>query len=62
MVLCENPMCISKEKLGNYLTKIDDGQLLNVAIAYTLATSLVTYIDESTLLNVRKQALNLNLV
>ena len=60
MVLCENPERMSKERIGNYLTKMPDEYMSKIAVANLLATSAISYIDQETLLMVWQKASYLN--
>lgn len=60
MVLCENPECMSKERLGNYLTTIPSEYMTKVAIANLLATSAISFIKPELLLTVWQKATMLN--
>lgn len=60
VVLCENPSCVSKEKLGKFITKLSDTQMTKIAIASLLATSAISYIDESLFNDIREKSLKLN--
>lgn len=60
LVLCENPGCVSKERLGNYITTLSDEYMQKVATAYLLATSVFSYIDACALRNLWEMAVSLN--
>lgn len=60
MVLCENPQCISKFKLGSYLTTIPDDYMSKIAEANLLATSAISFINPSLLANIWHKATCLN--
>ena len=62
MVLCENPVCVSKDKLGYYLTTIPEPYMTKVAVAYLLATSAISFIQPDNLHSVWEQSLALNAV
>lgn len=62
MVLCENPVCVSKDKLGYYLTTIPESYMSKVAVAYLLATSAISFIQPDNLQYVWEQSLALNAV
>lgn len=62
MVLCENPVCMSKEKLGSYLTTIPKEYMSQVAAAHLLATSAISFINPESLMLIWKQAAALNAV
>ena len=60
MVLCENPVCVSKKRLTKYLTTLQPQQMEMVAIAYLLATGTISKLTEEQLLNARKRAISLD--
>lgn len=62
IVLCENPERMSKERLGNYLTKLPDEYMSKVAVANLLASSAISFVDPDVLLSVWQKALALNAV
>lgn len=60
MVLCENPVCVSKERFTRYITTLQPQQLAEVSTAYLLATGALSKLSEGQLLNLRKRALSLD--
>ena len=60
MVLCENPMTISKSKVGKYLTTLSDKCMKEIAKASLLATSSLSFLDEDELLLLRQETVRLN--
>lgn len=60
MVLCENPVSVSKDKLGKYLTTLPAEYLSKVAEAHILATSAIAFISPSVVLTLRARAAKLN--
>ena len=60
MVLCENPERMSKKKLGNYLTTVPEEYMSDVAVAYLLATSVISFINPKDLMGVWQEATSLN--
>lgn len=62
MVLCENPVCISKSKVGQYLTTLSPVYMEKIAIASLIATSAIAFIKEEIFLAVKKTAVELNTV
>lgn len=60
MVLCENPMSISKSKLGAYITTLPDEYMGKVAQAHILATSAIAFIDPAIMMVLWEKALRLN--
>lgn len=60
MVLCENPECASKERLDRYLTTLPDKYMKQVAEAYLLSSSVISFLDVETLLAIWNKASMLN--
>ena len=60
MVLCENPECISKERVGEYITTIPERYMKEIAAASLLATSAIVYLDKESLLSVWQKANDLS--
>lgn len=60
MVLCENPECMSKNKLGAYLTTLPAEYMSKIAVANLLASSAISFIDPNSLIEVWEQAMALN--
>lgn len=60
MVLCENPVCVSKERMKGYVATVSDNSMRNIAAAYLLATSVISFVDISLLEKTRERAMKLN--
>lgn len=60
MVLCENPKTMSKDKIGMYLTTLPDEYMSQIASAYLLATSAISFINPDALLSIWQKANSLN--
>jgi len=60
VVLCENPECIAKERVGRYLTKLSFEDMGRVAEASLIATSVIAFLDTASLLRIRDTAAELN--
>ena len=60
MVRCENPVCIPKYELGNYLTSLPKKYMGEIAEASLLASSAVAYLNGERLASVRRRAEKLN--
>ena len=60
MVLGENPVSISKDKLGKYLTTLPDEYMSRVAEAHILATSAIAFVDPSAIISLCERASKLN--
>lgn len=62
MVLCENPMCISKNKLGAYRTTLPNEYMKKIAEAHLLATSAISFVDPEVMATIWEKASKLNSV
>lgn len=60
IVLCENPECVSKQRLGAYLTTLSKEYMINIAKAYLLATSAISYLNIEVLQEMMEMACRLN--
>lgn len=61
MVLCENPECVSKERLGRYLTSLPLHYMRQIAEANLLATSAASFLDVERFCEIRAQSIGMNL-
>lgn len=62
MVLCENPKCMSKYKLGDYITTLPEEYMAQVAVGNILSSSAIAFIDPDLLMSVWQKALALNAI
>lgn len=60
MVLCENPTCISKDKIGEYITTLPKSLMHKVAAANLLASSAISFLNPEELISVWTKAIGLN--
>lgn len=60
MAICENPERMSKEKIGRYITTLSEEYMKQIAIASLLATSVISFLDEQTLIEAWKRTQKLN--
>lgn len=60
MVLCENPISVSKDRLGKYLTTLPDEYMSKIAEAHILATSAIAFINPAIVLALWERASKLN--
>ena len=60
VVLAESPRTIDKTYVGNYITKLPDETMKNVAVASLLASSCIAYLDEEMIRNTFAEARRLN--
>lgn len=62
MVICENPVSVSKSKLGSYITKLSREYMTRIAVANLLATSALEVIDQESFHEVKRKSAKLSLV
>lgn len=62
MVLCENPKCMSKYKLGEYITTLPEEYMAQVVVGNILSSSAIAFIDPDLLMSVWQKALALNAI
>ena len=60
MVLCENPQCVSKERISVYYTTLSKEYMAKVAAASLLASSAIAFINPEVLLTLWEKAAALN--
>ena len=60
LVLCENPECMLKERIGGYITKLPDKYMKQIATASLLASSVIAYLDVDALVKAWQKAVRLN--
>lgn len=60
IVLCENPMTVSKKRLENYVTHIPENYMKKIAAAHILSTSSIAFLDVEAVHMLMKQASKLN--
>ena len=60
VVLCENMVCISKDRIVRFVAKVPECYMRDIAIASVLATSAISYIDIDTLAEVVRECKKLN--
>lgn len=60
VVICENPVCLSKEKVGRYITTLDDSHMKQIAIGHLTATSALSYMDLQAVIAAWKNSVRLN--
>lgn len=61
MVLCENPERMSKDRIGQYLTKLTDEEMAKVAEAYLLATGAISFLNPTSLQQIWEKSAALNI-
>lgn len=62
VVLCENPTVMSKSKCINFLTKIPDKYMTEIAIGSLIATSAISFINPEILKEVWNKCVSLNFI
>ena len=60
MVLCENPVCVSKTKIGNYITTLSNDYMKKIAEGNIYASSAIAFIDPAIMMVLWEKALRLN--
>ena len=60
MVLCENPVSISKERLGEYVTTLSKSYMARVARAHLIATSAIAFVELESLPEIWVEAARMN--
>ena len=61
-VVCENPVCLSKDRVGRYLGTLSSQYMRQIAEASILATSAISFLDRESLLHIWEKASQLNSV
>lgn len=62
MVLCENPVCMSKTRVGAYITTLPEKYMSEIALANLLASSSIAFVNPEKLLVTWQKSLMLNSV
>lgn len=60
IALCENVHDVSKSRVKNYICTLSYIYMKSIAIASTLATSLISYLSEEDLLKLHKGTIDMN--
>lgn len=60
MVLCENPECVSKDRLGAYITTLPRSYMKEIAAASLIATAAISFLDMDALQSAWEKASELN--
>lgn len=60
MALCENPVCVSKTRIGFYISTLNETDMKRVAKASVLATSIIAFLDEDELIETWQKSRRLN--
>lgn len=61
MVICENPVSVSKDRLGGYITKLPREYMTQIAVASLLATSALDLIDPEAFQEVKRKSARLGM-
>lgn len=62
VALCEGPERLSKDKLGFYITTLSEADMKRIARASILATSVISYLSQSEVLDAWRARVSLNSV
>lgn len=60
MVLCENPKCVSKDKVGMYITSLSHSYMQQIAKGSLLATAALAFLDQAAIEDVLEKTAQLN--
>jgi len=60
MVLCENPQCISKDDLGDYITTLSGKYMKQIAASSIMASSAISFMDMESIIQAWQRAVELN--
>lgn len=60
VALCENPVCISKDKVFKYLTTLPDEYMAQIAYASVLASSAIAFMNPENLMALWEKAVAIN--
>ena len=60
MVICENPVSVSKDKLGTYITKLSAKYMAQISIANLLATSALDLLDQESFQEIKRKSVRLS--
>lgn len=61
MCLAENPESVPKASLSRYISTLNDSLMAEIAEAFMLATSLITFIDIDKVLELKAKATKMNI-
>ena len=61
MVICENPVSVSKERLGVYITKLPKEYMIQISAASIIAMSSLDLLDMEAVEEIRRKSSRLNL-
>lgn len=62
MAICENPETLPKSNIGSYITTLPNHYMSNVAVASTLASCAISFLDFHTLIETWNRAVSMNKV
>lgn len=60
VVLCENPECVSKTKMGKYLTTLSDEYMQKITEANLIATGAIAFLDIETITTIQHRVALMN--
>ena len=62
MVLCENPECIPKNRIGDYMGRLSEENMREISGAYLLSSSCIAFLDIQAIMTLKRRAVELNAV
>lgn len=60
LVLCENPVTVSKSRVGAYVTTVPDDHLREIANGFVLATSATAFLDYEDFKSTQEKGMRMN--
>ena len=60
VVLCENPVTVSKSRVGSYVTTLPDDMMREISIGCVLATSAAAFLNDADFQRIQERSLRLN--
>lgn len=60
MAICENPKCMPKATIGDFITTLPDSIMEDIAVASLMASCAISYLPLNKLVNTWQQAVRLN--
>lgn len=60
VVICENPECLAKEKVGQYITTLSSDYMKKIVTANLIATSAISFLDKNSLPEIWERAVAMN--
>lgn len=60
VVLCENPVTVSKSRVGSYMTTLPADHMREIASGFVLATSATVFLDYEDFLSTQEKGIRMN--